>query len=212
MKFSKFFAGLFALLGAAIGVGTVLLCLNSLQREPVLLETPHTAVSRVDAMFKAVCSDDYAAASQLIYGTPDLGADDRESGEVSTMIWDAFVDSLGYELVGDCSATDTGVAQTVRISYLDITSVTDGLQTRSRTLLQQRVAEAEDVEEIYDENNDYRQDFVDAVVLDAAREALQQDTRYVETELTVELVYTQGQWWIMADKALMQAISGGVVQ
>lgn len=212
MRISKFFAGLFGLLGAAIAVGTVALCLHSLDRDPMLLKAPAAAQGRVEDMFQAVCDDDYAAASALMYGTPELGADREEEDGVSSMIWDAFVDSIGYELSGDCYATDSGVAQNVRLSYLDISSITDGLQERSRALLQQRVSEAEDVEEIYDEQNEYRQDFVQAVVVDAAKAALAEDARYVETELAVELIYSKGQWWILADDALMQAISGGMVQ
>ena len=212
MKISKYFAGMFALLGIAVAAATVWLCLQSLDKEPILLRRPDAAVSRVDDLFRAVSEDDYTAASRLIYGEPDLGGDREHMEKISAMIWDAYVGSLTYELVGDCTATANGVAQKVTISYLDIGSVTEGLQERSRTLLQQRVAEAEDVEEIYDEHNDYRQDFVDAVVTDAAREALSRDARYLETELTVELVYLRGQWWILGDRDLMQAISGGIVQ
>lgn len=212
MKISKLFSGLFALLGIAVTAGTLVLCLGALNREPVLLEEPRAAVSRVESLFQAICDDDYAAASSLMYGTPDLGSGSPESGEISTMIWNAYVDSLDYALAGDCYPTRNGLAQRVQISYLDISSVTDGLQVRSRALLQERVGLAEDVEQIYDENNEYRQDFVDAVVNDAAREALAEDARYVETELTVQLVFDQGQWWILADDALMQAISGGIVQ
>ena len=211
MKISKFFAALFALVGIVAGAGTVWLCLNCLDQEPVLVKVPQAAVSRVDTLFRCVCEDDYEGASRVMYGSPDLGGDYQESSAISGMIWEAYVDSLEYELSGDCQATSTGVSQKVTLHYLDITSVTDGLQERSRELLQQRVAEAEDVEEIYDENNDYRQDFVDAVVADAAKAALREDAAFVETELTVELVYDQGQWWVLADDALMQAISGGVL-
>ena len=213
MKVSTFFSAVFALLGAAVAALTVLLCLNCMDREPELLEAPSAAVQRVDALFQAVCDDDYPAAAALIYGQPDLGAERSEEDEgISTYIWDAFVDSMGYELVGDCYATSDGIAQQVQVSYLDITSVTDALRDRSRALLQKRMEEAEDMEQIYDENNEYRQDFVDKVVADAAREALKKDARYVETSLTVNLVYHQGQWWILADNALMQVISGGIAQ
>ena len=212
MKISKFFAGMFALLGIAVAAATVWLCLQSLDKEPVLLRRPDAAVSRVDDLFRAVSEDAYTAASRLIYGEPDLGGDREHMEKISAMIWDAYVDSFRYELVGDCVPTDIGVAQQVTVTYLDITGVTDGLQDRSRALLQQRVAEAEDVEEIYDENTNYRPDFVDGVVTDAAREALREDASYLETELTVELVYVKGQWWILADQALMQAISGGIAQ
>lgn len=211
MKISKFFAGLFGLLGVLIAGGTVLLCLQSLDREPVLLKTPAAATSRVEALFQAVCSDDYAAASALMYGTPELGGTGEEEDGVSGLIWDAFVDSIGYTLEGDCYATGSGLAQKVNMSYLDISSVTAGLQERCRELLLQRISEAEEMSEIYDENNEYRQDVVDAIVTEATKAALAEDARYVETQLTLELVHSQGQWWILADNALMQAISGGMV-
>lgn len=211
MKISKFFAGVFALLGIAIGAGAVFLCLNSLDQDPVLVKAPDTASTRVDAMFQAVCDNDYTAASALLYGSPELDAGQEEEDAVSMLIWDAFVDSLGYELSGSCYASGSGVAQDVQLSYLDIASVTNSLQERSRELLMQRISEAEDMEDIYDENNEYRQDFVAEVVIDAAKAALAEDARYVETSLTVHLVYSQGQWWILADDALMQVISGGML-
>ncbi len=212
MKISKVFAAIFSLLGTAICVLTVLLCLNNLNKPPVLAQTPQLAVNRVESLFQALCSDDYAAASAMIYGNPELGGSAAEESGISDTIWAAFVDSLGYSLVGECYATDSGIAQKVQVSYLDIASVTDVLQERSRELLQQQVLEAEDMAEVYDENNEYRQDFVDQVVLQAARDTLKQDARYMETELTIHLAYTQGQWWILSDDALMQIISGGIAQ
>ena len=57
MKISKFFAGMFALLGIAVAAATVWLCLQSLDKEPVLLRRPDAAVSRVDDLFRAVSED-----------------------------------------------------------------------------------------------------------------------------------------------------------
>jgi len=212
MKISKLFSALFGLLGTAVAVCTVLLCLHSLDQAPVLTKMPVNATSQVDKMFHAVCSNDYAAASALMYGTPDLGADPESCDIVTAVIWEAFVDSMDYELVGDCYATESGVAQKVRLHCMDVASITGSLQTRARALLEQRIEEAEEMEDIYDENNDFRQDFVDTVVAEAAAAAAAQDATYTETELTVNLTYTKGQWWILADDALIQALSGGMVQ
>lgn len=212
MKISKFFAVLFGLLGTAVGVLTVLLCLNSLDRKPVIVQTPDHATAQLERMLNAVCENDYAGASALIYGTPDLGADIESTDPVSAVVWDAFVNSLEYTLVGDLEATDKGVAQKVHLRYMDILSITDALQKRSRDLLEQRIEEAERMEDIYDENNDFRQDFVDAVVAEAAAAAVKQDAQYLETELTVNLAYADGQWWILADDALIQVLSGGIEQ
>ncbi len=212
MKISKVFAAIFGLLGAAICALTVLLCLTSLEKAPVLAQTPQQAMNRVDILFQAISSNDYSSASQSIYGTPDLGAEPPEEGSIHQLIWNAFVDSFQYELVGSCYATDSGIAQTVSIRYLDISSITAGIPERSRELLQQHMLEAEDMDQIYDDNNDYRQDLVDAVLFEAAQEALQAHPSYTETELTVNLAFSQGQWWVLADETLMQAISGGIIR
>ena len=211
MMTKKVFAAVFAALGLVAAALAVYIGANFTDREPILLTPPTVARSKVVAMMDAVCANDYGTAAGIIYGTPDLGINREAADPVGVLIWEAFESSVSYELVGECTPTATGVAQKVNVSYLDIASVTDGLQERFRTLLQQRVAAAEDVEEIYDENNNYRPDFVDGVVTDAAREALREDGEYVETELTVELVCIRGQWWILPDQTLMQVISGGTI-
>lgn len=210
MKISKFFAVIFGLLGAAIAAGTVFLCLQSLDRAPVLVKTPVSATAQVETMMRAVCKNDFEAAAAQIYGTPDLGADRDYEDPVTAMIWNAFIGSIEYEMVGDCYATNTGIAQNIHLKYLDIAGVSGSLQTRARALLEQRINEAEDMEDIYDENNDFRQDFLDAVVEDAVKETVSKNAAYLETDLTVNLAYTEGKWWVVADDALVRFLSGGM--
>jgi hypothetical protein len=159
----------------------------------------------------AVAEGDYEEASQSIYGTPDLGVGREAADHVGILIWDAFEGSVTYELLGECYTTDQGLAQDVTITCLDIASVTTNLKERSQTLLEQRVAEAADVSEIYDENNDYREDFVMEVLHDAVVDALEEDARNMTMELTVNLSYRDGKWWVVADEALLNAISGGIL-
>ena len=89
-------------------------------------------------------------------------------------------------------------------------AATEALQIRARNLLEQRINEADDMEDIYDENNEFRQDFLDAIVVDAVRETVAQDAQYLEADLTVNLAFTDGKWWIVADDALVSFISGGM--
>lgn len=210
MKISKFFAGIFGTLGAALAVGTVVLSLRSLNVSPVLLTKPEAAEKQAQAMMEAICDGDFTGAGNLMYGTPDLGAGRAPADEAGVLIWDAFLDSLRYEFTGDCYATDAGVARDVTIESLDVSSVTAALKERSQTLLAQRVAEAEDVGQIYDENGEYREDFVMEVLNDAVYQALEEDGTYVSRQVTLNLIYQEGQWWIAPDSALLEAISGGI--
>ena len=206
---------LFSVLLAAIGLGAaaaaIFLCVKFVDAKPMLLTPPDVARSKVIMLMNAVAEGNYEEASQAIYGTPDLGVNREAGDEVGIMIWDAFEGSLTFELVGDCYTTDQGLAQKVSVTCLDVTSVTANLKERAQTLLEQRMEEASNVSEIYDENNEYREDFVMAVLNDAVKDALEEDAKQMTVELTVNLSYQDGKWWVVADEALFNAISGGIL-
>ena len=206
---------LFSILLAAIGLSAaaaaIYLSMNFVDAKPVLLTPPDVARSKVIMLMNAVAEGNYEEASQTIYGTPNLGVDREAGDEVGVMIWDAFEGSVTYELRGDCYTTDQGLAQDLSVTCLDVTSVTANLKERSQSLLEKRVAEAADVSEIYDENNDYREDFVMEVLHDAVRDALKEDAKMMTVDLTVKLSYQDGKWWVVADEALYNAISGGIL-
>ncbi len=211
MIVKKIFAALFAAVGICAAAAAVYIGMNYTDKNPQLLTPPTAARQQVVTMMEAVCNGDYEKASQTILGTPSLGVDRQPSDEVGVMIWNAFQQSLSFELVGECYTTENGLAQNLSITGLDIESVTANLRQRSQTLLEQRVQEAEDTSEVYDENNEYREDFVMEVLYDAASQALEEDAKEKTAQLTIELVYSDGSWRVVANNALLDAISGGIM-
>ena len=212
MKVSKIIAALFGVAGVCAAALCVHLAFENRNAIPVLVEQPESAREQVEIMMEAVSRNDYAAASEVIQGNPVFGADRAPADAVSGLIWDAFVESVSYELVGDLYATDSGVAQNIKVTTLDMGSVTANLKERSEELLEQRVADAEDPDEVYDENNEYREDFVMQVLYDAAVEALKADAKMMEHEVIINMIYENGAWLIVPDSSLLNAISGGVLK
>lgn len=210
MKISKFVSAVLALLGTLLMAGTAVLCLVSLKAEPKLLQVSDAARERAVDVMDAVCAGDYEAAGSMMYGQPDLGAGREPADEVGAPVWEAFVESLSYELKGEPTATDSGIAWTVQVEALDISSVTVSLQERAEALLQQRAEQAEDMSEVYDEDNNFREDVVAQVLCEAVAQALAEDAVTVSREASLNLICQDGQWWVAADQALLQAISGGV--
>lgn len=210
MKIEKFFSVLLGALGIAILVFTLVLCLVSLDAETVLLTPPGEALGRAEAMMDAVAAGDYAAAGQLMYGKPDLGVDREPADAVGKLVWDAFIGSISYEFVGDCYATDSGISQNVSVTALDITSLMGNLKTRVNTLLNERIAQATEMSQLYDEENNFREDMVEEVLQEAVTAALAEDAQNVTREVTLSIAYREGQWWVVPDAALLSAISGGV--
>lgn len=211
MMIKRLFAAVFAALGIVSAAAAIYIGANFTDREPQLLTQPTVARNKVVMMMNAVCDGDYDQASQNILGTPSLGVDREAADEVGVLIWDAYQQSLSFELVGDCYTTGDGLAQNVVMTGLDIESVTANLKERSQTLLEQRVQEAEDISEVYDENNEYLESFVMDVLYDAAVQALEEDAVESTVELTIKLRYQDGSWWVVADNALLDAISGGIL-
>lgn len=210
MKKMRMIPWVFGLLAVAAAAAAILLTVRFLNTPPVLVKVPDAALAQVDAMMNAVCEGDFETASQYMYGDPDLGVDREAADPVGELIWNAFADSLSCERSGECFATDAGLAQNVVFRSLDFDSVTENLGDRAQTLLARRVEEAVDTSQIYDENNEYREDFVMEVLYDAAKAAIEEDARYTEQEITLNLTYRDGQWWIMPEQALISAISGNV--
>lgn len=207
-----FFSFLFGLMGLCAAVFGVYLALSNRDAGPVLVEQPAAAGVRVQTMMDALVAGDYETVSGCLYGNPSLGLDRAAEGDVGQMFWEALAASFRWEKKGDFHATASGVSLDVTITAMDLNSVTENLRLRSQTLLEQRVQQAENVSEIYDENNEYKEAFVMAVLYDAAREALEQDAREISWDLTMNLIYENGQWWIMPEPALLQAISGGILK
>jgi len=205
----KFTACFFGLLAVVFAASALVLALHFREASPVLVSAPPEALQRAEDVMEALCSGDFAGAETLLYGNPDLGTDREPADPVGAMIWRAYLESLDYELVGACYASDAGLAQNVKIISMELSSVTQRLGERTQALLSQRLENAEDVSEIYDENNEYRSDLVQEVLLEAAALALEEDTRYSYQHITLQLVYSQGQWWVVADESLLNAVSGG---
>lgn len=212
MKISKLFAALLGLVGVAAAAATVALSFMNMNASPVLVEQPAAAVEQMTELMEAVCSNDFDTASQKLYGNPAFGVDREPADEVGALIWNAFTESMSYEFNGELYATDSGVAQNITITALDIESVTGVLKERSTALLEKRVAETDDPDEVYDENVEYREEFVMKVLYDAAVQALKEDAQTVSRNVTINMIHENGQWWILADDELLSAISGGILK
>lgn len=212
MKIYKILAAVFAVLALAAAAAGVTISLRHIQAEPVLVETPEEARQRAVALMDAVCTGDYEGIRLQLYGQPELGLDREPTDAVGKLFWQALMESRSYTIVRDCYATDDGIVMDVVLVSLDMDSITGNLRSRAQSLLEQRVKQAEDTTEIYREGGEYREDFVMAVLEDAAREALQEDAATTQWELTLQFVYDQGRWWIRPDGELLAAISGGTVK
>ena len=201
----KIIAAFFVLLSLGTGVTGVWLALTNLDAEPVVLEVPQEARTQALELLDALCLGDYAGVEQRLYGQPDLGMDRKPADFVGQLFFDAYAQSLDYELVRDCYAAAEGVALDVRVTALDVGALLPLLRQQTQVLLQQRLEDAEDVAQIYDENGEFLDSLVDEVLHEAAAQVLEKGSS-ASTVVTLECVFRDGRWWILPEDALLDII------
>lgn len=208
MKIARFFAVIFGILGLLLLVGSIGLCLFSLKAPVRILELPQEAVNTSEAFAQALNDGDLTAAARYLYGQPDLGAEGNPADPETAAVWDAFLASMAFEYTGKCQAGDSGLYRTASVTTMDIASVTQKLPERAQSLVNQRIASAEELTEIYDESGSFRQELVEEILQQALQQSLTQDAQTLSREVTVKLINRDGKWWVVPDQALLQMLSG----
>ena len=208
MKIARFFAVIFGCIGTVLLLGSMgffLLSRNAGVRVP---ELPPEAVAVSEDFVQALDRGDLEAAARLMYGQPDLGVGGIPETPESAQLWEAFCNSISVELSETWTVEQSALVRTGSITVLDISAVLGKLPERVQSLLDQKVAAAENLSEIYDEHNEFREDLVDGVLQEALQQGLAQDARPVTREMTLKLVNRDGQWWVVPHQNLLQTLGG----
>lgn len=210
MKIAKFFAGIFGAVGTLLLVGSIGLCLFSLHAPVRVAELPEGAAVCSETFSQAISRKDFSAAQGCIYGQPELGLTEQPEDQLAAMVWELLQLNLDLSWQGECYLKDGVLCRDAAVRYFDAESVTQNLQIRAHALLTQRVEEATDMEQLYDENGEFRKELVDQVLKAALTQACLEDVQAVTADVTVQLVNRDGQWWLIPDSALLTALSGGL--
>lgn len=200
---------LWGLAGALLSLCTLAVILWGLNSTPVLLvdaSAVHTAAEYTLGCFRG---GDYEALEQQLYGAPDLGDYPEDTQTPEGILWNAYRESLDYQISGECVPSGNGLAVTVQVRYLDIPAVTQTLQDMVPALLEQTASE-KDKSEVYDENRQYREAFLEEVLAAATEQSLSADRPMLEQEITLQLLRSEGGWKVVPTDALYRLLSGFV--
>lgn len=200
----------FGVLGVILAVTALMICLTQREAEPKLIGGAPGAESCARAMMEKLSGGDFQGASVYLLGSPSLISDPQQMDSAARLLWDAFASGLRAAPQGECYATVSGVAQDYTLSSLDVPQMIEQLKQYAPMVLESRAEAAEDMSQVYDENHEYREDFTQSVLEEAAREVIAASTP-TESTVTVRLTCQDGTWWVVPDEALLRAISGGII-
>ena len=199
-----------AIAGLLVSLCTLFILRYGTTHGPAVLVDSRFVAEAADQVMACAASGDYKALEALLYGSPDLGEAPQTDGTAQGLIWKAYLDSIEYSFPGSCYAVDANMALDVRVSCLDISSVTDSLQEIAPGLMAKKAAQITDENEVYDEARNYREDFLAEVMAESAAQALEEQQPSMERIFTLQLVRSEGAWQVIPTEELLQFLSGFV--
>ena len=208
MKIARFFAVIFAILGIVLMLGSAVVCFVAKDANAKVLETPNEAIACADQLIEKLDSGDLAGAAALMYGQPDLGVAEAIGDSASAMLWETYLEDLSCTASSKLHLSGTDFVRNITIQVLDVTSITGSVQARARVLLEQQVAAATDMAQLYDAENNFRKELVDQVMQQALEQAIREDAKHLTCETSFKVIYRDGQWWAVPDPALLKALNG----
>lgn len=208
MKISKYLSVFFAVMAAAVIAATAI-SYAQLHQTPPMIQTPvEEAQSRTEMLLEALCQGDYAAAGESLYGSPELQWNQETASELGTLLWQAYSSTMSYEFSGSCYATGSGIFRDVTITVLDVPALSPKIQERFQLLMEPHMADAQYDSEAFDEHGVLRQEFAANMLRQAVEQTLQEDNACVSYPVTLELVFQNGQWWVVPERALIDIVAG----
>ena len=212
MKRFKKPAILWALAGVVLSLLTLAVTVIGINSSPVVLVKSAVVTEAAGQTLDCVRSGDYDALGQMLHGAPNLGDAPEKNNNAESMLYYAFLDSLRYQVSQEFIATDSGISVDVRIQCMDISAVSESLQAIVPDLMNQIANEKGDEKLVYDEQNNYRDDFIAEVLRTATTQVLNESVPTMERDLTLEPIQSKNGWQVVPTESFLQLLSGYVSQ
>ena len=179
-----------------------------LQADPVILREPEKAKQCAEEFLQAINDGSLAEAADYLPDPSTLGEVPEDADPIAALIWDTYRTQLDAELVSGLYTTADGLCMDMELTALDVDDVVEKIGTLAVERMQDRVAAASDMSELYGDDGQYRPELVDDVLQQAALETLMCDLPTVTTSITLHLTQSGEAWMVIPDRALVNALSG----
>ena len=162
----------------------------------------------VRTFMDSVISGDYPTAYACVENYSGLGLENTPDSYDGELIYNALRRSYSYSFDGNCETDKLTSRAKVDFTYLDTKAMAAELAAQAEVLLPE-LLEGRSNDEVYD-GSGYLESFTDEVYTKVLETVLPDAEKYYTTkELTFELSYSNGGWYIELDNDIINAISGG---
>lgn len=189
--------------------GALILAYESTILGTVYLRTSGNPEEVLQAFYDFIEAKDYENAYSCLAEYSDLGLDGNATNSNNAMVMKALRDSYRGTIITDVLTDGLKANATVRFVYLDIDEFQNIVGDNINPLLASYVEDLPRTE-IYDENGDYKTEFLQMVYDEVLKDVVYEDTNiYKSIEYEVDLQYTNKGWKVLTNKDMLKGFLGG---
>lgn len=208
MTVRKISSTVLSILGFLAVIAGIIAVFWGLQAEPVILREPERARQCAEGFLNAINNGNLTEAAGYLPDPSALGEVPENADPVSTLIWDTYRSQMDTRATSELYTTTDGLCMDMELTTLDVDNAVERIGSLAVKRMQECVAFASDMSELYDDDGQYRPELVDDVLQRAALETLMSSLPTKTTSITLHLVQSGEVWRVIPDQALINALSG----
>lgn len=197
----------FGICSAVLAFVIILLSIFCRNASPLVLGGVSRASRQVNAMLCDVKTLDASVISSYFTEGTDLermySLDNPVANALTKKVWE----SLEFEISGNAYGADSALAVDVTIRAVDAGKTLESAKAQVRPLVNEKVRLAQNLDAIMGEDGQYREDFLNTVLLEALSDALKKPVMG-EQSITVYVRKNGGRWEILPEDSLINVLSG----
>lgn len=199
-----------AVLAAILSALALLVCILGSSVGALYSAVDGNPTDTVTRFFDAVIARDYPTAYSCLNDYTGLGLETEPTSENAALVYSALKDSYEYALSGEAKVDKLSAVQSVRFKYLDLESLEASVEDAVMRNLE-KIVESRPASEVYDEEKKYLPSVTEEAYSAAIASVISHaSSYYTSTVIDIELTYSNGQWLIVTNQAMLNALMGGV--
>lgn len=160
-----------------------------------------------EALVETLSAGNFAQGSQYLRGNPQLLLPEEEPG-AGGMLWVYYRQHLRGELTGEPYLSTQGYCQNALFTVPDLDGLTLRMKEIAPELVTQRIVQAQELSEIYNEDYSFREDLISEILVEAAYSAIAEGIPQKQYPVQLRLVYQNDRWQVLPDQPLLDILAG----
>lgn len=202
-------AAFFGILAAVLGLAAVILSFTCRNASPYLLGGAEQASLHVGYLMEDLKTCDIDVIADYFSEDVDLQKLYSADNSVAKYLYRSVWKSSEFTVVGSAYGDGNAMAVDVDFTAIQAQKALERASALVQKLVEKKVRSTADADIIYDANNKYRQDFLDAVLIEALEQVLP-DVPTRQERITVHIRKVGRSWQILPEDSLMNALSGWI--